>query len=757
MLHFLFYGHDLKFLTPVMNFVSAQTDIEVKVQKHRGHVLSEAEVVEAEKLNAWADIVFCEWALGNAVWFSRHKRPGQLLVVRMHFQEYHAGLPFLDQMDWAAVDALIVICPAAVEYMAEHFPQMKDKVRLIYNPLDISGRFNFPKGPYSDFNLGFLGMVPFRKRPDLALEIFDKCSETSTCYNLHIKGKRPSDYPWMASRTEELAQYKREFDDVLAASPYKDGVKFDSFDPEPGRWYANCGFVLSTSDYEGSHQAVAEGMAEGAIPVIRDWDGAAKLYPPKYVWKDTDEAVRLIRNWRESPEKYWAEAERCREFAVSNFDARTICIAYDKIFQKHGGYRSVEEKHPRTSLKIAIMAYIPPGCHNGYRVRVEQFVMRYRQQGISVLLICLHSGKPQSISVQAHRKELESLGCQVLVAETPWFFNVEISNAEIDQLQKEIVPILNEGKYDWLQAEAGYCARIANLLKPRVPGLRTSFDCHGVLPEEGVMSGCSEARVAFVTRMEVACLQQSDFTIFVAHAMRAHYMAKYGLMPTSAIVPCCIREESLREKIPDEDVLPGLPKDRPILGYLGTMVAWQCKDEMFKLFGKLHRLYPDVYFVVLTPKPDQKVALELFAMNGIEACDFRVQELPFEKVPSALIRFNAGMMLRKRSPVNKAASPTKFGEMIAAGVPVIATDEIGDYSEDVRKNDLGLIVPFSELDSMEFSDETCRKIRELLQSRQNENVDFNRKASAYCDDNLLWGVHSAILIKNYWALKNITI
>ena len=757
MLHFLFNGHDMKFLTPVMNFVAAQDDIEVKVQKQRGHVLTLEEKKEAEQLNAWADIVFCEWALGNAVWFSQHKRPGQLLVVRMHFQEYHAGLPFLSEMNWPAVDALIVICPAAVEYMAEHYPAMKDKVHLVYNPLDIVERFNFPRPPYTDFNLGFLGMVPFRKRPDLALEIFEKCSQESSCFRLRIKGKRPCDYPWMASRTEEMAQYKREFDDKLAVSLHKDNIIFDQFDPEPGRWYAGCGFILSTSDYEGSHQAVAEGMAEGSIPVIRDWEGASKLYPAKYVWHDVDDAIRLIKSWRASPSKYWAEAEQCREFATENFEARTICLAYDKIFKAHGKYRSVEEKHPKADLKLAILAYIPPGCHNGYRVRVEQFVRRYRHQGLSVLLICLHSGKPQPMSVAEHRKELERLGCQVVIAEAPWFFDIEISSQQFLKLKDEIAPVLLQSGIQWLQAEAGYCARIANRLKEFVPRLRTSFDCHGVLPEEGMMSGCSEARVAFATRMEVECIQQSDFTIFVAHAMRAHYMAKYGLMATSAIVPCCIREAILRDAICQEEVLPGLPKDRPILGYLGTMVAWQCKDEMFKLFGKLHRLYPDVYFVVLTPKPDQKAALDLLAENGIAESDFRVQELPFEKVPAALVHFNAGMMLRKKSPVNRAASPTKFGEMIAAGVPVIATDEIGDYSEDVKKNGFGLIVPFDELDSMEFSDETCKNVHDLLVSRKNEDRDFIAATSHYCRESLLWDLHAQKLVQRYWELSYVKV
>ena len=33
----------------------------------------------------------CEWAGPNAVWYARHKRPGQRLVVRLHMFELRGG------------------------------------------------------------------------------------------------------------------------------------------------------------------------------------------------------------------------------------------------------------------------------------------------------------------------------------------------------------------------------------------------------------------------------------------------------------------------------------------------------------------------------------------------------------------------------------------------------------------------------------------------------------------------------------------
>ena len=306
MVNFLFCGHDLKFLTPVINFVKSMPDVSVVVQQTCGHKMTLAEEKEAQNNIEKADIVFCEWALGNAVWFSHHKRAGQLLIVRMHAQEFQADLPYLAQMDFDSVDTVVVICQEAVDYMAKHYP--KAKVKLIYNPIDIINRFSCAKKAASDHHLGFLGMVPFRKRPDLALEIFEQCVAADRYFKLHIKGKRPSDFPWMSSRKNEMAQYEERFDRPLTQSSHKTSVYFDGFDPNPGEWYAKCGFILSTSDFEGSHQAVAEGMAQGCIPIIRDWKSADRLYPKEYVWHDVSDAAGKILAFRRSPSVFFSES-----------------------------------------------------------------------------------------------------------------------------------------------------------------------------------------------------------------------------------------------------------------------------------------------------------------------------------------------------------------------------------------------------------------------------------------------------------------
>lgn len=754
-MNFLFCGHDFKFLTPVINYVTSRRDVDVRIQQVKGHQLKPDEVVLVEENNAWADIVFCEWALGNAVWFSQHKRPGQLLIVRMHFQEFHDDLPFLDQMNWDAVDAFVVICTDALKFVETHYPQIYSRTHLIYNPLDIFGKFSNNRCAYSDLTLGYLGMVPFRKRPDLALDILEECRKSGKDFSLRIKGKRPQDFPWMLKRTEEMKQYSARFDDRIAGD-LKDVIHFNGFDPNPGSWYGKCGFMLSTSDFEGSHQAVAEGMAQGCIPVIRNWSGADGMYPRENIVSSVKEAASLIQKSRRNPDVYFSLAQKNREFAVQNFEARQICVKYDALFSQHANWRSVTKDYPLDSLCIAQVVWIPPGVHNGYRVRVSKFSAQYHALGMRTVIICLHNGKASQAECEAHVKELESLGCHAYMVQVDGFFGIKMKPEEEASAIERIRPILESEHVDILQCHAVYCARIGKLLKRVRPEMLYSCVFHGVVPEEARMSGAAENRVEALEKLELEILKSVDLANFVSHAEGAHYMRKYGVVPPSNIVPSGLREEAMRKNIVSRDILD-LPKGRPVLGYVGTMVAWQCRDEMFALFGKLHKLYPEIFFAVLTPENDWAVTRELLAKNGIPEKDCLVREVPFEQVSAAVSQFNAGVMLRKWSPVNRVASPTKFGEMIAAGVPIVATDGIGDYSDDVRDNDFGLIVPHQELDAIDFSDETCAAIRKLLNKRLNEDRDFIARTSAFCEKNLIWERHVTEMAWLYWRMKHVRV
>lgn len=320
----LFNGHDFKFLTPVISHYQAHPDFDVLIDSHPGHVIADVNV--SKSMLEKADIIFCEWCLGNAVWYSKHKRKDQKLIVRLHRQEL--TVPFLNEMTWENVDHLVLICPNNLDIILERFPFLKGKTSIIYNPIDCDV-FDLPKFYGSEFNLGIIGTAPKLKAPHLALEIFEKLKKIDRRYTLFLKGRQPWEYDWLWRRPEER-QYYDDFYARVNGSDYANSIVFDPHGNDVGDWFSKIGFILSTSDLEGSHQAVAEGMASGAIPVIRNWEGSDRLYPEKFIFSDTDQAAALVRQWS-SAENYLNECTAVSKFARQLFDKNPINAAYDAL------------------------------------------------------------------------------------------------------------------------------------------------------------------------------------------------------------------------------------------------------------------------------------------------------------------------------------------------------------------------------------------------------------------------------------------
>jgi glycosyltransferase involved in cell wall biosynthesis len=312
----LIAGHRFHFLNPIIESFNAnfQTILIDKWQGHRNYSVSNSQ----ELLNK-ADIIFCEWCLGNAVFYSKNKKPHQRLIVRLHAMEMR--LEYLNELNWPAVDALITICPLYYNELRDLFPQYKDRVYLVFNALDTSA-FSSDKLAGSNFNLGFIGMVPKQKNLRLAIEILQKIRRIDSRYSLSILGKMPEDYPWMRSRANELTYYRTLFE-YLSKSKDINAIQFDGFTTDVPGWFEKIGFLLSTSDHEGSHQAVAEAMASGSIPIIRNWKGAELLYPEEYVFCNPEEAVDLILHYSKS-EYYEVARQKNRLFAMQNFDVKKI-------------------------------------------------------------------------------------------------------------------------------------------------------------------------------------------------------------------------------------------------------------------------------------------------------------------------------------------------------------------------------------------------------------------------------------------------
>lgn len=268
-------GHDLKFFMLLQKKLEATGRFEFLTDQWQGH--NKHDEAQSRALLEQADVIFCEWCLGNLKWYSHNKKPNQRLVARFHAQE--ARVPYMAEANWGNIDH--------VSFVSEHtrrqalkvfegFPLKKTSV--IPNYLDETKFTSKKKTGDAKFTLGIVGVAPKSKRLDRAIDLLEALLDDDSRYCLRVKGKHPLDYGWLLKRDDELSYYRNVFERINSNPKLRYKVIFDPPGDDVNEWFTMVGFILSPSDSESFHMAVGEGVLTGAVPLVWDWTGAKEVW-----------------------------------------------------------------------------------------------------------------------------------------------------------------------------------------------------------------------------------------------------------------------------------------------------------------------------------------------------------------------------------------------------------------------------------------------------------------------------------------------
>ncbi len=325
-INLLFAGHDFKFLRLFMDYFERHPRFNVLIDEWEGHKIHD--VNHSKACLEQADIIFCEWGLGNAVWYSHHKKPHQTMIVRIHRQEKET--PFPREYNLHNIDRIILVSPYMLEEMYRLFRIPRHKMTMIYNAVDGTRLVQPKQLDDLTFHLGMIGVNPKLKRLDLALDMLETLRNEDTRYKLFIKGHHPNEIYWINKREDERAYYDRLLE-RLEEPAFKDSVVFDGHGNDVPEWLTKIGFVLSTSDLESFHLAPAEAMTSGTYPIIRHWTGSETIYPDDVLMENVLDGVDIIRSFRGESDKLLASTERFMAYAHHHFAIETLAPKLEQL------------------------------------------------------------------------------------------------------------------------------------------------------------------------------------------------------------------------------------------------------------------------------------------------------------------------------------------------------------------------------------------------------------------------------------------
>lgn len=318
----LFVGHDFKFSGELVEALTARGDIDLKFD--RWVSLHSHDKSQSESMIEWADVIICEWAGPNAVWYSQNKLRHQKLIVRLHMFELRGQ--WMTNINVDQIDTLVCVSKL-YEDRVRAFPGWdRVNIRVIPNAIDGSDLFR-PKVRGNQFRLGMVGIVPIRKRLDRAVDLLSGLLERDERYTLHVRGRMPWEYSYEWNKPTQQMAYRQIFAQIGADKRLSNSIVFEPFGSDMGSWMRKIGYMLSPSSDESFHLAPAEGMASGSIPVFWSRPGVEGIFGKRWLVEDTDSAINRIHTLGLNDADRSEESSAAKEYS-QRFEARLLASSW---------------------------------------------------------------------------------------------------------------------------------------------------------------------------------------------------------------------------------------------------------------------------------------------------------------------------------------------------------------------------------------------------------------------------------------------
>lgn len=257
-----------------------------------------------------------------------------------------------------------------------------------------------------------------------------------------------------------------------------------------------------------------------------------------------------------------------------------------------------------------------------------------------------------------------------------------------------------------------YISALAGLKMKRKLGTKFIFDMRGFWADERVDGGLwslsnplYRSIYKYFKRKELLFFKESDYTISLTKCGQNEIESWKALSACKIkiqVIPCCVdldlfdpksitdtAKEELRTSL-------GISKSDYVLGYVGSIGTWYMLPEMLDYFRTLKRSLPNAKFLFITSENAEKIH-ESAEEIGLNKSDILVTSVLHYQVPACISIFDKSIFFIRPTYSKKASSPTKQGEIMAMGIPLICNAGIGDTSEIVTSQNSGTVITeFSE-------------------------------------------------------------
>lgn len=266
----------------------------------------------------------------------------------------------------------------------------------------------------------------------------------------------------------------------------------------------------------------------------------------------------------------------------------------------------------------------------------------------------------------------------------------------------------------------------------RSKGIELIFDLRALIAEESAFRHNTKFPGYYLLKMiERFLIKKADRISVVSNKLKEYVLSIESdkpiyLVPSAVDTDRVYYSEEERSNIRSSY---GIDPQEIVLVYIGGVSKWQQVDETIQLFRDLDCFCDNLRLMLIVQNiseiRDRLVSIFPEHPGNI----ILVENIGHGEVYRYLSAADVGIVLRENHILNRVASPIKFAEYLACGLPVILTPWVGDYSDIVPQKRLGLVISPDDPNKIE---KTAKFLEDLAEDPDSYKIACQR----YAEENL---------------------
>lgn len=165
-----------------------------------------------------------------------------------------------------------------------------------------------------------------------------------------------------------------------------------------------------------------------------------------------------------------------------------------------------------------------------------------------------------------------------------------------------------------------------------------------------------------------------------------------GECPPVHTIPTCVDLDAFHPRTE-------LKREAPLFGYVGSLGRGYLGQEVFQFFKVAQEKFPASRLLIVSRT--DRALLDRYANEaGVVTSSVEMISVDPEAVPGQVARMDAGLSFIEPHYSKTASCPTKLGEYLASGIPVVANTGIGDTDSILHKTNTGIVLDGFSVDKM---------------------------------------------------------